>query len=109
MRTLRFIVSNNTIKPDPNCDFGGLFPGTEQYVKAEFLFSPEWKSGVKVVGFWSPLGNEYPPQHLEDGKSCMIPTEALKRASFKMRVFGKCNGKRLSTNKLTVLQTGGKR
>lgn len=109
MRTLKFIVDKQTIRPDPNCNFTGLIPGTENYLRAEFSFSNEWENTVKVVAFWSILGNEYEPQELKDGKSCIIPSEALSKVSFKIQVLGKKGKTRLSTNKLTVSQTGGRR
>ena len=112
MRTLRFIVDNQIIMQDPNCDFSGLVPGTEGYLLAEFSFSSEWAGCVKVAGFYSPLGTEYEPQVLRDGKTCLIPAEALTRRTFKVRVIGKRSSKpqdlMLSTNKLTVRQNGGK-
>lgn len=108
MRTLKFVVDGRSVRPDSSCDFTGLFPGTETDVRAEFTFSPEWQSGVKVAAFWSMLGSEYPPRALKDGKSCMIPSEALKRAAFKVQILGKHNGITVSTDKLTVYQKGGK-
>lgn len=109
MRTLRFIVDNKTIKQDPECDFAGLFPGKNSNVRAEFSFSSDWENTVKVVAFWSMLDIEYEPQELKDGKSCSIPAEALSRASFKIQVFGKDNNGKISTNKLTIRQSGGSR
>lgn len=113
MRTLRFIVDNETIKQDPSCDFSDLFPGKNPNIRAEFVFSPEWEDAVKVAAFWSMLDKEYEPQLL-DNDSCNIPQDALSRASFKIQVIGKkrVTSRRviaLSTNKLTVRQTGGKR
>lgn len=104
MRTLYFIVDGQTIKPDPKCDFTHLAPGSTDPVQAEFAFSKEWRSTAKVVGFYSRLGNEYPPQPLKDGRSCTIPTEALRKRIFKLKVIGQ-NG--LTTNKLTIDQKGG--
>lgn len=109
MRTLKFIVDNKTIKQDPACDFSGLFPSTEKNVMAEFTFSSEWKSAIKVIAFWSILGSEYEPQALKDGKSCMIPVEALARPAFKIQILGKKGNSKIATNKLTVYQEGGKR
>lgn len=100
MRTLKFIVEGQTIKPDPECDFSGLVPGSQ----AEFTFSKEWTSVPKVVAFYSRLGNEYPPQPLKDGKTCTIPAEALRKRIFKVQVLGK-NG--LATNRLEIDQKGG--
>lgn len=114
MRTLRFIVDGESIKPDPTCDFSGLFPGKNPDVQAEFVFSSEWENATKVAAFWSMLDKEYEPKVVEDDESCVIPPEALARASFKIQVLGKksktrWNTTKLSTNKLTIRQTGGKR
>ena len=114
MRTLRFIVENGSIKQDPTCNFSGLFPGRNPDIRAEFAFSKEWENAVKVAAFWSMLDSEYEPQAL-DNDSCVIPAEALSRASFKIQVLGKKlksvynESNMLSTNKLTIRQTGGKR
>lgn len=108
MQTLKFIVDGCEIRPDSACDFNNLFPGTNKQIRAEFSFSPEWKSGPKVAAFWSMMGSEYPPRELKDGKTCMIPSDALKRAAFKVQIIGKLNGNTVSTNKLTVYQKGGK-
>lgn len=108
MRTLKFIVENQVLKFDPSCDFTGLVPGTEEYLKAEFSFSSEWNGYTKVVGFYSMLGGEYPPRLLNDGKTCLIPAEALKKRAFKIQIMGALGNKKLITNKLAVKQTGGK-
>ena len=108
MRTLKFIVNDQTITKDPNCNFDGLVPGSEGYLQAEFSFSPEWKGSKKVVAFYSRFGKEYPPQLLEDGKTCIIPPEALTKAYFKIQVHGRKAGVGLVTNKLEIHQNGGK-
>jgi hypothetical protein len=109
MRTLKFVVNELNLTQDPNCDFSNLVPGTEGYLRAEFSFSPEWNGCVKVAGFWSAMGVEYPPQPLTDGCSCMIPAEALKKQIFKIEILGKRNdGITLKTNRVTVTQDGGR-
>ena len=108
MRTLKFIVDGLNIKRDPFCDFSGLVPGTEQYLKAEFSFSSEWNGVVKAATFWSALGKEYDPQVLKDGVSCIIPKEALKKRIFKIRIVGFKDGVKTLTNKVVVTQNGGK-
>lgn len=109
MRTLKFIIEKQIIKPDPNCDFEGLVPGSAGYLQAEFTFSPEWNGSVKVAGFSSPItGKEYPPQILADGKTCIIPAEALVKRKFKIWVIGKKDNENLTTNKLEVEQNGGR-
>ena len=108
MRILKFIVNDQTLTKDPNCDFEGIVPGTEGYLQAEFSFSSEWNGCRKVAAFYSRFGKEYQPQILEDGKTCMIPAEALTKARFKIQVLGKKNGVGLVTNKLEIVQNGGK-
>ena len=107
MRVLSFIVDKQIITPDPKCDFRGLVPGTSDYLKAEFSFSPEWKGTVKVVGFLDSTGKEYPPQVLKDGKTCVIPSEALKNRAFKLHVLGKRGKFMMTTNPVRVVQDGG--
>ena len=109
MRTLRFIVDGQTVKQDPTCDFSGLFLNKDSGVCAEFIFSSEWNDKIKVAAFWSILDKEYEPQALDNKNACIIPVEAFSRASFKIQVLGIGGHERLTTNKLVVLQTGGKR
>ena len=109
MRTLRFIVDGQTVKQDPTCDFSGLFLSKDSGVCAEFIFSSEWNDKIKVAAFWSILDKEYEPQALDNKNACIIPVEAFSRASFKIQVLGIGGHERLTTNKLVVLQTGGKR
>lgn len=108
MRSLKFIVEGQNLKPDPNCDFSGLIPGSEGYLQAEFIFSPEWRDCAKVVEFRSIMGKEYPPQLIKIDGTCSIPKEALERRAFKIRIIGRgLNEKKLSTNKVTIRQNGG--
>lgn len=107
MRTLKFIVNGQTIVQDPACNFDGLYPGSEGYLKAEFAFDKEWENTVKVVGFFSNMGREYEPRLLKDSKTCIIPTEALKNRIFKIQVMGKRGDHKIVTNKVTINQKGG--
>lgn len=104
MRTLKFIIEGQTIRQDPKCNFAGLVPGSGGYLQAEFAFSKEWVNSPKVVAFYSRLGKEYTPQPLNDGRTCLIPSEALEKRIFKLQVLGR-NG--LKTNKLEIDQKGG--
>lgn len=108
MRTLKFIVEDQIVRPDPNCDFSGLVPGSKGYLKAEFSFSKAWDGYTKVAGFYSMMGREYKPQILKDGKTCTIPAEACAKSQFKLRVLGMKNANTLTTNKLAVSQDGGR-
>lgn len=107
MRTLKFIVEDQIVRPDPSCNFSGLVPGTKGYLQAEFSFSSEWDGYVKVAAFYSIMGREYPPQGMKDGKTCMIPAEACARPQFKIQIFGKRDKNTLKTNKLVINQNGG--
>ena len=107
MRTLKFIVDKQIIEQDPSCDFTNLVPGTEGYLEAEFTFSKEWNGTTKIVGFYSMMGTEYPARILKNGKTCVIPAEALKRHTFKMQVFGRKGDMTLTTNRLIINQDGG--
>ncbi len=110
MRTLKFIVNQDTITPDPSCSFDGLFPAPNQEIQAEFRFSPDWTGTniPKVAAFYSMLGTEYPPQIVDEENHCMIPPEALTLPTFKLQVLGNFRGKIVTTNTLTVYQKGGK-
>ena len=108
MRTLKFIVDDQIIKKDPDCDFSNIVPGSEGYLKAEFSFSSEWNGFAKIASFYSTMGTEFKPQILKDGTTCIIPAEALKRIKFEVGVVGKNNlGMKLTTNKIEVKQDGG--
>ena len=108
MRTLKFIVNGQNLIQDPSCDFTGLFPSEKQELVAEFSFSDEWESGIKVVAFYSVLGKEYPPQVLNEENHCVIPREALIRPVFRMQILGELGGTIIQTNILSIYQKGGK-
>ena len=108
MRILKFIVEGRTIRPDPNCDFENLVPGFPGTIKAEFSFSSDWNGATKIASFYSRLGHEYEAKILYDGKSCDIPSEALQKRYFKIRIFGRKRGETFTTNKVAVCQNGGK-
>jgi hypothetical protein len=107
MRTLRFIVDDQIIKQDPNCDFSNLIPGSAGYIRAEFDFSPAWQGFVKVAGF-AGRNHECEPQILEDGRSCVVPADALESRFFDIKIFGRKDDMRLTTNHVRVYQNGGK-
>lgn len=107
MRTLKFKVDGQTISLDPKCNFEGLIPGTEGYLRAEFSFSKEWENYLKVAAFYSKLGIEYEPQVLNKKNVCTIPLEALKNRTFKVQIVGQKGDYKLLTNKVEVIQKGG--
>lgn len=107
MRTLEFIVEGQTIKKSPSCNFDGLVPGTDGYLQAKFSFSKEWNGTARVVGFWTNR-QECPPKILKDGRTCMIPAEALVNKRFELQVLGKREDLVISTNKIEIVQNGGR-
>lgn len=106
MRTLRFIVDQQIIKKDPSCNFDNIVPGTSGYLKAEFVFSSEWDKTIKVAAFYRN-GHECSPMILKDGRSCLIPEEALKGRQLGIKLLGKNKKIRLTTNLIEVVQNGG--
>lgn len=109
MRALKFVVDGQILKQDPRCDFSNLVPGSENYLKVEFSFDKEWAGCIKVAGFYSVMGQEYEPQILDENGSCPIPSEATKRKAFTIKVIGqRPDGFKITTNKVTINQNGGK-
>ena len=106
VRKLKFIVDGMIIKPDPECDFNNLVPGSEEYLQAEFSFSKDWYNYVKVAAFYSVMGNEFPPKQIKEGV-CMIPKEALARREFQIQIVGKKDLTKKKTNSITITQNGG--
>lgn len=108
MRTLKFIVEGQILKQDPKCNFANLVPGSENYLQIEVSFCREWSDRVKVAGFYSVMGEEFPPQRLSDKNTCMIPAEACQKRNFKIEIVGmKADGSKIRTNKVTICQDGG--
>lgn len=108
MRTLKFIVEGQILKQDPRCDFANLVPGSENYLQVEVSFCKEWAGCAKVAGFYSLMGQEYPPQVLKENNTCMIPAEATSKKDFKIQIIGrKPDGLKIKTNKVVISQNGG--
>lgn len=103
MRILRFNVDQQIIEADPNCDFTGLIPGTEGYLKAEFTFSQDW-NGLGKIAIFSFGRNEYPVRLFNN--SCVIPKEVLDRRKYYIHVTGVKPKMKLTTNKIGVKQNG---
>lgn len=107
MRTLVFNVKNQIISKDPSCDFSGLVAGTSGYLKAKFVFSGDWSNCVKVAGFFSKDGKEFPPSIISNDNTCEIPSEILAYHEFEMRLYGKNEKYTITTRPITIKQYGG--
>lgn len=101
MRTLRFIVNEQNLKKDSSCDFTNIISGTRGYLEAEFVFNESWNMFGKVAVFGALL-QEY-PVIIKNGK-CEIPSEVLDGEKFSVYVVGSKNGKRITTNSVTITQ-----
>lgn len=104
MRTLRFIVHGQQLKPAPGCDFTGLVPGTVGYLEAQFEFDSEWNGCAKAASFFRFGGKEFAAP-IVNGR-CEIPAEALEKEVFKVSVTGARKGFRITTNRIDVYQKG---
>lgn len=105
MRELKFIVSGQTVKQDPLCDFSGLQPGTSGYLKAVFAFDEEWRGCAKIAELRKYASSEPSSERLVND-ACMIPEQALTGDKFYISVIGIKPGYRIKTNKLGVRQDG---
>lgn len=107
MRVLKFIVDGQTMMQDPACDFSGLVPGSDGYLQAEFVLSPDWNGRSVIAAFYSALGKEYMPQIVNEYGVCKIPKEALAKRTFKVELWGGSKGHTVKTNRVAVHQNGG--
>lgn len=103
MRVLKFIVSGQSIRQEPSCDFSGLVPGTKGYLRAEFVFDHNW-AGCRKVAVFTSLCKDHPAPIIKN--ACEIPEEALTRKNFQVSVVGERDGYRIQTNKTEVKQDG---
>lgn len=102
MRVLDFIVSGQTVKPDPLCDFTGIVAGSSGYLQARFRFSSDW-AGCKRVAVFSCEGREYPTPLVNN--ACEIPAEALTGSAVRVYVVGQRGTYRIPTNTTAFPQT----
>lgn len=86
MRILDFIVSGQTLRCDPECDFTGIAPGSRGYLHARFSFSQEW-TGCKKVALFYCRGKEFPAPLVKG--VCVIPAEALVGSIVQVSVEGR--------------------
>ena len=102
MRLLTFNVDSQSVHKDPNCDFSNIVAGTENYLRAKFTFSDEWRDCVKVASFWR--GEKEHAVLINGDGTCEIPPEVLTGATFRVSVIGQKQGYRITTNKIIVRQ-----
>lgn len=103
MRVLDFIVTGQTLRRDPACDFSGIAAGSSGYLSARFRFSADWAGHKKAAVFTGADGKEY-PVGLRDGL-CEIPAEALTGRVVRVMVVGRRGFSNLPTNEIAFSQT----
>lgn len=94
MQTLRIVVDGLSVDLDSQCDIRQI--DTHQPVKAEFIFKDNkytnWDNCAKVVAFYSCFGmseKECTPKLLENGRSCIVPSEAFSQSRMKIEIHGR--------------------
>ena len=102
MRILDFIVTGQTLRRDPACDFSGITAGSTGYLFARFRFSAEW-SGRKKAAVFTASGKEY-PVGIQDGM-CEIPAEALAGRVVRVMVVGRRGLSTVPTDEIAFSQT----
>lgn len=105
MRTLKFIIDGQIIKPDPSCDFAKMVPGTKGYLQAHFTFDKNWVGCEKMAVFIGQGTREQLPVRIVNN-ICTIPPDVLFKRSYRVYVIGVRPGLRIVTNKLEVKQDG---
>ena len=63
----------------------------------EFTFSNEWDGMVKVVSF-TRGDQEFEPQVLRNGTTCVVPKEVMDGNWFRYQILGKRGNERMTTN-----------
>lgn len=86
-RILKFDVKGQSIKKNSNCDFSSIVRGTKDYLIAEFTFSSDWDGYYKAGVFRGSCEKEVAAPIVDN--RCAIPSEALTKEAFIVRVVGK--------------------
>jgi hypothetical protein len=95
LRVLDFIVSGQTLKRAPACDFSGIVAGSRGYLFARFHFSADW-AGCKKVAVFTCKGKEY-PVGLKDNR-CEVPAEVLTGGPVQVYAVGQRGPLRITTD-----------
>lgn len=103
MRQLKFVVNEQKLQIDSDCDFSGIASGTENYLLAYFSFSKDWLGLVKVAEFKKTNKSESIPVSIL-GNRCKIPNEVLTGSKFYIRIVAKRGPTKILTNQLLVKQ-----
>lgn len=101
MRNLRFKVSGQLIEKDSGCDFAGIAKGTNEWLNIVVSFDATWAGMAKVICMRDSNGAE--TNKVLNG-SVTVPSSVTSGNFFSIQIYGKKNGKLVSTNKLFIDQ-----
>ena len=101
MRTLRFLVNQQKMIKDPDCNFSEIVSGTRGYLRADFLFSDEWKGCAVAAVFSCVDGAEAVP--VVNG-ACEVPGLVSDKKLWWVSAVGAKGDYRITSNKVEVRQ-----
>ncbi len=101
MRNLRFKISGQQLEKDSGCDFIGIAKGTDEWLNIVMSFDATWAGMSKVICMRDSDGNE--TNKIVNG-SVTVPNSVTGGDFFSIQIFGKKDGKLVSTNKLFIDQ-----
>ena len=105
MRILEFEINGQNISKSKNCDFSGIVPGSDGYLKAHFTFSNDWSGMVKVAEF-RKLTSDEPVSVPIINNECMVPVEVTGGNKWYVKVIGKRCDVLIPTGNCRVRQEG---
>ena len=105
MRVLKFDVNGQNLSKSKNCDFSGIVPGSDGYLKARFTFSNDWYGMVKVAEFRTYASSEPVPVPIINNE-CMVPSEVTGGDKWYVKAIGKKGDVIIPTGNCRVRQEG---
>ncbi len=104
MRTLKFMVTGQSIEKDPTCNFEGIVQGTTNYLNILFTFSKDWDAFVKVAEFRIGTNNAtITPVPIVNNR-CDVPSEVTDGRTWSVRIVGKKGKTKLTSKTIRVQQ-----
>ena len=105
MRVLEFDVNGQSLSKSNNCDFSGIVPGSDGYLKAHFTFSNDWSGTVKVAEFRTYTSSD-PVSVPIINNECMVPADVTGGNRWYVKIVGKRGSVIILTNNCRVRQEG---
>ena len=85
MKTLKFCVNEQELKPNP-CNSTDVVTDTHNYLQLKFKFSDDWKGLEKHIQFI--LNNNHYEYLLEEDDTIKVPKLFVEELSFKFLIIG---------------------